>query len=252
MAGKKKPVRPSRKSAQAAAQRFVPNPEFLKPQRSGKAGAPMVVIAAAVMLMLGAGALFYFAEQRPLPTLVSTYPVPPIALQAANASRPANQQIRYEVLNRSGRRLTSPILTSEAVRQWAGRRSTEAFTYNFVEFDTEIARLRPYFTADGYEAFLTALERAQAKEVVQQRGLVVSAVMSGDPIVTNRKVNLDGTRQWNVQTPVDVTFSAGNVEQSIVRRLIVQTTLISRPSAEVVTGLAIKNFLAIPAPPKIR
>jgi intracellular multiplication protein IcmL len=52
--------------------------------------------------------------------------------------------------------LSEPNQSDSAVLQWANQAAIAAFTYNFVNYRTELQASSGFFTAEGWDQFLTA------------------------------------------------------------------------------------------------
>src|SRR4029079_19397823 len=56
--------------------------------------------------------------------------------------------------------LLEPNQSDSAVLQWANQAAIAAFSYNFVNYRTELQAASGFFTADGWTQFLSALENS--------------------------------------------------------------------------------------------
>jgi intracellular multiplication protein IcmL len=98
-----------------------------------------------------------------------------------------------------------------------------------------------FFTPDGWNQFIGALNSSNNLKAVLDKKLVVSAVAIGAPVILDQGV-LNGTYTWTVQMPMLVTYQSAsqNAEQKIVVKIVVQriSTLNSA------RGIGIASFVA--------
>lgn len=140
--------------------------------------------------------------------------------------------------------LTEPNQSDSAVLQWANQAATAAFTYNFVNYRTELQASSGFFTADGWTQFLNALKESNNLDAVKAKKLIVSAVATRAPVIL-QKGKLNGRYSWRVQMPVLVTYqSASEFSQqtNVVTMLITRVSTLNSPR-----GIGIAQFVVGPA-----
>jgi len=137
--------------------------------------------------------------------------------------------------------LNQPNLGSKAVLQWASEAVISVYSYNFVNFRKSFEGSRKYFTDVGWRSYMTALEQSKNLETVQKEKLVVSAVLTGAPIVTNQS-EVGGRYTWWVQMPVLVTYQSLNkhIPQSFIIKLVIRRI----STLDNIYGVGIVNFIA--------
>lgn len=140
--------------------------------------------------------------------------------------------------------LNEPNQSDSAVLQWANQAAIAAFTYNFVNYRTELQAASGFFTADGWTQFLNALESSNNLDAVKAKKLVVSAVATRAPIILQKGI-LNGRFSWRVQMPILVTYQSASEfsqQNNIVTLLITRVSTLNSPR-----GIGIEQFVVAPA-----
>lgn len=140
--------------------------------------------------------------------------------------------------------LDQPNQSDSAVLQWANQAAIAAFTYNFVNYREELQASSGFFTAEGWEQFLTALDQSNNLDAVKTKKLIVSAVATRAPVILQKGI-LNGRYSWRVQMPILVTYqSASSFTQNnyVVTMLITRVSTLNSPR-----GIGISQFIVGPA-----
>ncbi|HAT1806787.1 TPA: type IV secretion protein DotI [Legionella pneumophila] len=140
--------------------------------------------------------------------------------------------------------LDEPNQSDSAVLQWANQAAIAAFTYNFVNYRDELQASSGFFTAEGWDQFLGALEQSNNLGAVKAKKLVVSAVATRAPIILQKGV-LNGRYSWRVQMPILVTYQSASEftqQNNVVTMLITRVSTLNSPR-----GIGISQFVVGPA-----
>lgn len=140
--------------------------------------------------------------------------------------------------------LNEPNQTDSMVLQWANQAAIAAFTYNFVNYRTELQASSGFFTADGWDQFLTALQQSNNLDAVKAKKLIVSAVATRAPIILQKGI-LNGAYAWRVQMPILVTYQSASEfsqQNNVVTMLITRISTLNSPR-----GIGISQFVVGPA-----
>lgn len=140
--------------------------------------------------------------------------------------------------------LNEPNQSDSAVLQWANQAAIAAFTYNFVNYRTELQASSGFFTADGWDQFLTALQQSNNLDAVKAKKLIVSAVATRAPIILQKGI-LNGRYAWRVQMPILVTYQSASEfsqQNNVVTMLITRVSTLNSPR-----GIGISQFVVGPA-----
>ncbi|MFG0171996.1 type IVB secretion system apparatus protein IcmL/DotI [Legionella pneumophila] len=140
--------------------------------------------------------------------------------------------------------LDEPNQSDSAVLQWANQAAIAAFAYNFVNYRDELQASSGFFTAEGWDQFLGALEQSNNLDAVKAKKLVVSAVATRAPIILQKGV-LNGRYSWRVQMPILVTYQSASEftqQNNVVTMLITRVSTLNSPR-----GIGISQFVVGPA-----
>ena len=140
--------------------------------------------------------------------------------------------------------LDQPNQSDSAVLQWANQAAIASFSYNFVNYRDELQASSGFFTAEGWEQFLNALQQSNSLDEVKSKKLIVSAVATRAPIILQKGI-LNGSFSWRVQMPLLVSYqSASEFKQqnSVVTMLITRVSTLNSPR-----GIGITQFVVGPA-----
>lgn len=140
--------------------------------------------------------------------------------------------------------LNEPNQSDSAVLQWANQAAIAAFTYNFVNYRSELQASSGFFTADGWDQFLTALQQSNNLDAVKAKKLIVSAVATRAPIILQKGI-LNERYAWRVQMPILVTYQSASEfsqQNNVVTMLITRVSTLNSPR-----GIGISQFVVGPA-----
>ncbi|MCP0913193.1 MULTISPECIES: type IVB secretion system apparatus protein IcmL/DotI [Legionella] len=140
--------------------------------------------------------------------------------------------------------LNQPNQSDSAVLQWANQAAIAAFTYNFVNYRTELQAASGFFTAEGWTQFLNALQESNNLDAVKAKKLIVSAVATRAPIILQKGI-LNNRFSWRVQMPILVTYQSASEfsqQNNVVTMLITRISTLNSPR-----GIGIAQFVVGPA-----
>lgn len=140
--------------------------------------------------------------------------------------------------------LDEPNQSDSAVLQWANMAAIAAFTYNFVNYRTELQASSGFFTADGWDQFLSALQQSNNLDAVKAKKLIVSAVATRAPIILQKGM-LNGRFSWRIQMPLLVTYQSASEfsqQNNVVTMLVTRVSTLNSPR-----GIGIAQFVVGPA-----
>lgn len=139
--------------------------------------------------------------------------------------------------------LKEPNLSTQPLLQWATEAATSCYNFDFNRMETQIQNLRPYFTAQGYQHYLEALQAENTLTDVKEKLLIVSAVPLKAPVILREAIATSiESYAWQVQLPLLVTYqSSSELKKSeiTVTMLIVRVDTLESPK-----GIGIAQFLA--------
>lgn len=140
--------------------------------------------------------------------------------------------------------LDQPNQSDSAVLQWANQAAIASFTYNFVNYRDELQASSGFFTAEGWDQFLSALQQSNNLDAVKAKKLIVSAVATRAPVILQKGI-LNGNYSWKVQMPILVTYQSASEftqQNNVVSMLITRVSTLNSPR-----GIGISQFVVAPA-----
>lgn len=137
--------------------------------------------------------------------------------------------------------LFRPSVSTQALLNWATLAATATLTLDFVNYQKNLADLKQYFTRDGYDSFIAALNEAGTIETIQSKKLVSSAVAIG-PAIIIQEDEKRGIHSWRIQVPLSVSYLSASAEERTIRLI---TLLIRQvPTDYAATGIGIDQYQA--------
>jgi intracellular multiplication protein IcmL len=137
--------------------------------------------------------------------------------------------------------ISEPNTSDYAVMQWANIAAISALNYDFVNYESQLKNASQFFTAEGWDMYMRALDSSNNLEEVVAKKLVVNVVATKPPIIL-QKGYLNGSYSWRIQIPVLITYKSAN---TLSPQNLIITMLVSRvPTLESYKGLGIKQFLS--------
>ncbi len=138
--------------------------------------------------------------------------------------------------------LKEPVRTAAALQNWAVTAVTEVYTFGHHDFRMRLNAAREYFTPEGYESFMSELERTLYLDRIRDNFQVASAVAQGAAII--RDSGVYGERLgWKLEFPLLFTFHAGKKQAST--RVVAQVLVMRVPFDERASGLGIQQLLIL-------
>lgn len=190
--------------------------EFYRDSYRKVVGALLLCILTILMLI---GALTYIVSNPPMP--------------------------RYFATTTEGRimplvPLDRPNLSTAALLQWANTAAIAVYTFNFVNYRQALQAAAEYFTPEGWQGFMSALQSSNNLNAVLEKKLIVSAVATGAPVVLEQGLIL-GTYTWRVQMPLLITYQSAS---QFSQQAVTVTMLITRVSTlDSPLGIGIAQFI---------
>lgn len=137
--------------------------------------------------------------------------------------------------------LSKPMVSQAALLQWANQVVVSVYNYSFVNWRKQLQDAAGNFTSVGWKNFQDALKDSRNLETVISRKLVVTAVATGAPVITNEGV-INGRYAWKVNIPLLVTYQSASTtfqQPVVVTMLITRVPVFNNPK-----GIAVASFYA--------
>lgn len=137
--------------------------------------------------------------------------------------------------------LDQPNMSVSALSQWVTTAVIAVNTYDFVNYRDQLQKASEYFTADGWQAYLQALQGSRNLDAVLQKKLTVTAVATGAPVIIRQWLD-SGVATWQIQLPVLITYqSASNyvAQNNIIILKVRRISTLQNPN-----GIGIEDYVA--------
>lgn len=179
----------------------------------------IMALMIAIFLMLGLViGILYQVSHRPLPEFI--------------AVTSTNQQMQLSAAE-------EPNLLSTTLLAWANKAAVVAYTFDFVNYNKQIAAARPYFTEAGWKDYQASV--AGLIKTITQNQLFVNGVVSGPPVISNQGDLASIGYAWRVQMPFLVTYQSA--QNSSHNSFTVIMTIVRVPTSQNPSGIGIEQFI---------
>lgn len=137
--------------------------------------------------------------------------------------------------------LTQPYIHQAALLTWANEAAVAAYTFNFVNYNTQFKSISNYFTPEGWKAFHDKLTQSDIFKSMIDKKLLVTAVTTKAPIILKQEV-VNGHYSWRVQMPLLVTYQSPT---EFTHENLMVTMLIERTAPyEGIKGIGVVELMA--------
>lgn len=134
-----------------------------------------------------------------------------------------------------------PYMSQPEVLQWVNDVVQKLFVLDFNNYDDQVAKLKEYFTANGWKIYLNQLNNYANYNNVQTGKLFIKLDLRGAPIILNQGL-LSGKWGWWIELPVTIKY-AGAVP--LPNKALTLQILVTRvPTLDNLNGVAIDNIIA--------
>jgi intracellular multiplication protein IcmL len=135
----------------------------------------------------------------------------------------------------------APNQLPDTILRWASKAATTAYTFDFLNYKSQIGAARIFFTDNGWQGYLNSVSGLIDKIVAAQ--LFVNGVVSGTPIISNQG-DLPGVGEsWRVQIPFLVTWQSSNQIQK--DHYTVVLVIVKVPTSVNPAGIGIDQFIMV-------
>jgi len=120
--------------------------------------------------------------------------------------------------------LSEPVISDNYLVQWSALTVRTLFNLDFVHLQDNLEISKKYFTSDGWKAFISALEKSGLAQLIREKKLMTSAVITQTPAILSKSV-VAGRYSWLVQMPVLVTYTSASMT---AKKALIATMMIRR------------------------
>lgn len=137
--------------------------------------------------------------------------------------------------------LDKPVLTQQGLLNWVSETVTNAVSLDFLEWRDKLSRIREHFDEDAFKSYLNSLTSSGVLEMIKDKRLSVSAVVTRAPVIIASGV-VGGKMTWRVEFPLVVSYESSQGVESAQKLM---ATVLIRRSATVTTprGVVIQQLV---------
>lgn len=179
----------------------------------------ILIIMIVIMLTL-AGVVLYQVTHKPQPLFY--------------AVAPNNNQLA--LVSHDG-----PNLRPETLSQWASKAAVAAYTYDFANYNKQLAAARPYFTPAGWESYQSSISGLIQSVIKNQ--VFVNGVVIGAPVITAQGDFTGQGYAWRIQLPFLVSTLTAEVPD--IKKYTVILTIVKVPTNINPAGIGVDQFVMV-------
>jgi intracellular multiplication protein IcmL len=141
-----------------------------------------------------------------------------------------------------------PNVSTKALLSWVTLAATATFSFDFVNLNDQLEKLRDFFTTDGYNNFTNSLSATGMLKTIVDKKLVLSAVAIGTAIVLEEE-QAHSSHTWRVQVPILVRYQSANVNET--RQQLVEVLVTQVPTSDAPKGIGIAQYITRETTPEL-
>ena len=103
----------------------------------------------------------------------------------------------------------APVKSKEDVYEWASTVSSSALSLNFNQYKSQLAKVKQFFTEDGWKKFQESLKDSGYLDEVKNNKLLITAINNKTPTIP-RWGYLNGEIYWSVQVPLKLSIQSAS------------------------------------------
>lgn len=131
--------------------------------------------------------------------------------------------------------LSEPNVTPSSLLKWVTQAVTSIYTLDFYNYNENLESAKQYFTIEGHENYLKALNASGSLNKIINDKLVESAVAIDTAVILQEGI-MNNVYSWKIQLPLLLTYQGAST--SSTQKTIVVNVLVTR----VPTDLAPKGI----------
>jgi len=133
-----------------------------------------------------------------------------------------------------------PYLKTFDLLQWISETLPIAFTYDFINYTSQIQKIPQYFTPNGWKEFSELLSNYVSEADLKSSKLFTSAGAAAAPYIINQGMIANDEYGWWIQIPIKINYSSYATSYATtvtLRVLVVRVSTLNNLS-----GVAIDNI----------
>lgn len=136
--------------------------------------------------------------------------------------------------------LNKVYLDTPDLIQWTSEVLPKVFSYDFLNYTSELKEAAQYFTPNGWQKFLEQINIYANFNTVQTSKMFVTTNASGAPFILNQGL-LEGRYAWWVQMPVSINYVG--IDKSSTTTLTIQALVVRVSTLNNLYGVGIENIV---------
>jgi intracellular multiplication protein IcmL len=145
--------------------------------------------------------------------------------------------------------LDAPIESRSTLANWAKRNIPPLYEFNYSNFRGELNKNLSIMRPQTLQSFQEMLNTSGILPKVRNEFLILRANMANEPLVLGTEV-YQGVRIWIIETPLNLIYESGNVEngqrERIVQRIVFRSWVARANPMEYDGGLMLAKFSVQP------
>lgn len=168
---------------------------------------------------------------------VKSYSYKPPAIYQVSEKTLANGEYNKQLIA-----LNKPRVTHDALTTWTIRAVNTFYTFDFNNFDRQLANAKMYFTPSAYKAFVTSIEAVKLKEKIVDNKQIISLTVTERPQILTAITDRNGEQAWQLEVPAVIQTTAGTTtyESYIVNLIVRLQTNSNNPSGLYIAEMSMK------------
>ena len=123
--------------------------------------------------------------------------------------------------------LDKPVLSQQGLLNWVTETISNAVSLDFLEWREKLSNTRENFEEAAYKSFLASLQSSGVLDMIKEKRLSVSAVVTRAPVITASGL-VGGKATWKIEFPLIVPYESSQGVESTQR--LMATVLVARAS----------------------
>ena len=139
--------------------------------------------------------------------------------------------------------LNKPNMTDQEINQWANLAIIASYSYNYVNYRSELEAASQFFTGEGWNTFIGALKSSNNLQAIIDNKFVVSAVATEAPVIEQKGI-INNVYSWRVRMPILVTYQSSTLYSQtplMINMLISRESTLNTPK-----GIGIAQYVSSP------
>lgn len=145
--------------------------------------------------------------------------------------------------------LNEPFVKNEQVLAFATQAAIASTSFDFLNYEANLAESKKFFTNNGFDSFLGALNSSGNLARVKERDLVAKGIITGVPTII-KQGQLGRRYTWRVEVPMTILYESASDK---FRQNVLLSMLVSRVStADTAAGIQVSRYSLTPRASEIR